>query len=107
VAEWLWLNPVMSWAAWLLAAAQIPFFINFWASIFIGKKIKNDNPWDATTLEWSTPTPPPHGNFTYDVNVYRGPYEYSREDHEGDFYPQWEAPKRDEPAEEPAKKPVA
>ncbi|MDA0765524.1 MAG: cbb3-type cytochrome c oxidase subunit I [Verrucomicrobia bacterium] len=107
VAEWLWLNPVMSWAAWLLAAAQIPFFINFWTSIWWGKKIKNDNPWDATTLEWSTPTPPPHGNFTYDVNVYRGPYEYSREDHEGDFYPQWEAPKRDEPAEEPAKKPVA
>ena len=103
VAEWLWLNPVMSWGAWLLAAAQIPFFINFWMSLKTGKKIKNDNPWDATTLEWATPTPPPHGNFTFDVAVYRGPYEYSRPDRpETDFFPQWEEPKRETPAEAPA-----
>ena len=96
MSDWVWLNPVMSWAAWLLALAQVPFIINFFGSMFIGKKIKNDNPWDATTLEWATPTPPPHGNFTFDVGAYRGPYEYSREDHEGDFFPQWEEPKREQ-----------
>ena len=58
---------------------------------------RNNNP-DATTLEWATPTPPPHGNFTFDVGAYRGPYEYSRDDHEGDFFPQWEEPKREKPA---------
>jgi len=101
VAEWIHLNPLMTFGAIMLALSQVPFFINFCTSIFVGKKIENDNPWDATTLEWATPTPPPHGNFTFDVAAYRGPYEYSREDHEGDFYPQWEEPRRDKPAREP------
>ena len=35
-----------------------------------------------------------HGNFTFDVAVYRGPYEYSRPDCDKDYYPQWEAPKK-------------
>jgi cytochrome c oxidase subunit 1 len=105
VAEWIWMNPLMSWAAWLLALAQVPFFINFWMSAWFGRKIKNDNPWDATTLEWATPTPPPHGNFTFDVAAYRGPYEYSRPDHEGDFFPQWEEPKREQPADDSGEKP--
>ena len=106
VAEWIYLNPIMSWGAWLLALAQIPFIINFISSIWVGKKIKNDNPYDATTLEWATPTPPPHGNFTFDIAVYRGPYEYSRDDHEGDFFPQWEEPTRDKPAEVPVEEPA-
>ena len=102
VAEWIWMNPLMSWSAWLLALAQVPFFINFWMSAKWGRKAKSDNPWDATTLEWATPTPPPHGNFTIDVGAYRGPYEYSRPDHEGDFFPQWEEPNRS-PATEDSK----
>ena len=105
VKDWLWMNELMSWSAWLLAVAQIPFFINFCLSWWAGTKIKSDNPWNATTLEWATPTPPPHGNFTFDVAVYRGPYEYSREDHDKDYYPQWEEPKRDQPAETPAETP--
>ena len=91
----------------MLAVAQIPFVINFFVSMVAGKKIKNDNPYDATTLEWATPTPPPHGNFTFDVAAYRGPYEYSRDDHEGDFFPQWEEPKRNKPVEEPKPTPVS
>lgn len=86
------LNSVMSIAVFVLAAAQLPFIINLFTAWFAGKKVKNDNPWDATTLEWATPTPPGHGNFTFDVAVYRGPYEYSRPDREEDFYPQWEEP---------------
>ena len=50
------------------------------------------NPWDATTLEWAAPTPPPHGNFDVPVAVYRGPYEYSVPGHARDFLPQWEPP---------------
>ncbi len=105
VADWIWMNPLMSWAAWLLAVAQVPFFINFWASAWFGRKVESDNPWGATTLEWATPTPPPHGNFTFDVAAYRGPYEYSRPDHEGDFFPQWEEPNRDHHADPPAENP--
>ena len=28
------------------------------------------NPWDATTLEWTVPSPPPHGNFIKEIIVY-------------------------------------
>ena len=44
--------------------------------------------WDATTLEWATPTPPPHGNFVFEPVVYRGPYEYSVPGHPADYHPQ-------------------
>lgn len=71
------LNVVMSWGAWLLAIAQIPFIINIFWSIRHGKKVTSDNPWNATTLEWATPTPPPHGNFTSEPIVYRSAYDYS------------------------------
>jgi cytochrome c oxidase subunit 1 len=98
------LNIVMSMGAWALAIAQIPFVINLFMSWKFGKKVESDNPWDATTLEWATPTPPGHGNFTFDVAVYRGPYEYSRPDCDKDYFPQWEAPKK--PVEEPAEQPA-
>ncbi len=46
------------------------------------------NPWNATTLEWAAPSPPPHGNFPEPVAIYRGPYEYSVPGHPVDFIPQ-------------------
>ncbi len=84
----IYLNTVSSIAVWCLAASQIPFIINFFWSIKNGKKVTSDNPWDATTLEWQTPTPPPHGNFTHIPEVHRGPYEYSVPNHKTDFTPQ-------------------
>jgi cytochrome c oxidase subunit 1 len=71
------LNRAIFAAAICLALSQIPFIVNFFWSIKHGKKISSDNPWEATTLEWQTPTPPPHGNFERAVEVFRGPYEYS------------------------------
>jgi cytochrome c oxidase subunit 1 len=84
-------NRIVSVAAWCLALAQIPFIINLFVSMYKGEKVKNDNPWDATTLEWDTPTPPPHGNFTKPLVVYRGPYEYSVPGAPRDFTPQTQA----------------
>jgi cytochrome c oxidase subunit 1 len=81
-------NTRISIAAWCLGLAQIPFIINFFWSIKHGKRITSDNPWDATTLEWQTPTPPPHGNFAVTPHVYRGPYEYSVPGAPRDFTPQ-------------------
>jgi cytochrome c oxidase subunit 1 len=86
----LYLNVVMSWAAWLLALAQIPFFLNFVHSIHHGQKVNSDNPWEATTLEWAAPTPPPHGNFLKPLRVYREPYEYNVPGSSKDYSPQWE-----------------
>ena len=81
-------NVHISWAAWLLGISQIPFILNFFISMAKGRKIPSDNPWGATTLEWQTPTPPPHGNFTKPIEVHRGPYEYSVPGHAADFTPQ-------------------
>jgi cytochrome c oxidase subunit 1 len=84
-------NVYISIAAWCLGLAQIPFIINVFWSIKHGKPVTSDNPWDATTLEWQTPTPPPHGNFIKPIIVHRGPYEYSVPGKSKDFTPQTEA----------------
>jgi cytochrome c oxidase subunit 1 len=83
-------NRIVSIAAWCLGLSQIPFILNVFISMFKGQKV-NDNPWDATTLEWQTPTPPPHGNFDKVPVVYRGPYEYSVPGAPRDFTPQNQA----------------
>jgi cytochrome c oxidase subunit 1 len=82
------LNNFILWGAVGLAIAQIPFIINFFYSIRKGEEVHDDNPWQATTLEWQTPTPPPHGNFLRPPEVYRGPYEYSVPGQSKDFLPQ-------------------
>jgi cytochrome c oxidase subunit 1 len=82
------INLYILWAAVGLGLSQIPFIINFFWSIKHGKAVNSDNPWQATTLEWQTPTPPPHGNFEKPIHVYRGPYEYSVPGHATDFTPQ-------------------
>ncbi|HXZ33756.1 MAG TPA: cbb3-type cytochrome c oxidase subunit I [Terriglobales bacterium] len=67
----------MTYAAFVTIAAQLIFVINLFWSMFKGPKA-SDNPWEATTLEWTTVTPPPHDNFGgHTPVVYHGPYEYS------------------------------
>jgi len=88
-APWQGLNVMQLYGAAALFLFQIPFIINFFMSIRSGKPV-SDNPWDATTLEWSAPSPPPHGNFTTVPTVYRGPYEYSVPGASKDFSPQTE-----------------
>ena len=63
-------NVVSSWGAWTMALFQLPFIFNFFWSIRRGEKT-GDNPWDATTLEWAAPSPPPHGNFLVAPSVPR------------------------------------
>jgi cytochrome c oxidase subunit 1 len=70
------IHTFMTYAAIITIAAQFIFVINLFWSMFKGPKA-SDNPWESTTLEWTTATPPPHDNFggrTPVVN--RGPYEY-------------------------------
>lgn len=81
------LTVLSSWGAWLLGLAQIPFIINFFMSIRAGEPVK-ENPWNATTLEWAAPSPPPHGNFETLPVVHRGPYEYSVLGKSEDYWPQ-------------------
>ncbi len=90
-------KPVLHWnkvttiSSMLLVLFQFPFIWNFFTSWKLGVKVGR-NPWDATTLDWDTPTPPPHGNFDKPLEVFRGPYEYSVPGASQDFIPQTQRP---------------
>ena len=82
----------MTIAAFITAAGQLIFLFNFFWSLKHGEKA-SDNPWHATTLEWTTATPPPHDNFGgHYPSVYRGPYEFSVPGATEDYIPQHLAP---------------
>jgi len=69
-------NRFITIAALLLGATQFIFFYNVIWSRFKGPKAA-DNPWQATTLEWDTTSPPPFDNFGgRQMTVYHGPMEY-------------------------------
>ena len=89
--EVLHYNEIMSYSAWLLALAQIPFVINLILTLRQKTAVEaNPNPWNATTVEWTDTTSPPmgHGNFAKAPVIYRGPYEYSVPGDSTDFTPQ-------------------
>jgi cytochrome c oxidase subunit 1 len=71
----------------IMLGFQFVFLYNFIHSMFRGPKAEK-NPWQANTLEWTTESPPPHGNWPELPTVYRGPYEYSHPDREEDYWPQ-------------------
>lgn len=71
----------------IMLTFQVLFFVNFFWSMYKGKKADR-NPWQANTLEWTAASPPPHGNFEKLPTVYRGPYEYSVVGRASDFWPQ-------------------
>ena len=81
------MNQFITYAALAMGAAQILFVLNFIGSWIFGKRAGR-NPWLATTLEWETASPPPHGNFETTPVVYHGPYEYSSPLVEEDWLPQ-------------------
>src|SRR5438477_1706417 len=70
------LQTFMTYAAFITIGAQFIFVINLFWSMLKGPKAA-DNPWEATTVEWTTATPPPHDNFGGQTPVtHNGPYEY-------------------------------
>jgi len=72
-------------AAMITVTVQFLFLFNVIWSYFKGKKA-SDNPWEATTLEWTIPSPPPHDNFEGRIpSVYRGAYEFSVPNAKRDF----------------------
>jgi cytochrome c oxidase subunit 1 len=92
LAQFQPVHKFMTIAAFITAAGQLIFLWNFFWSLKHGEKA-SDNPWHATTLEWSTATPPPHDNFGgHYPSVYRGPYEFSVPGATEDYIPQHLAP---------------
>jgi cytochrome c oxidase subunit 1 len=80
------LHQFITVAALVTGAAQLIFLFNLIYSRFRGAPA-SDNPWQATSLEWSTPTtPPPHNNFGDKLpEVFHDPYQYGVEGSAGDY----------------------
>jgi cytochrome c oxidase subunit 1 len=72
-------------AALVTGAGQFIFLFNLVYSRFKGAPA-SDNPWNATSLEWSIPSPPPPNNFggKHPV-IYHDPYQYGVRGSRGDF----------------------
>ncbi|MDA2934604.1 cbb3-type cytochrome c oxidase subunit I [Acidobacteria bacterium AH-259-D05] len=82
------INIFITLATFVLGVGQAVFLINFFWSLAKGAKA-GENPWKATTLEWTTPSPPPHGNWGEVMpTVHRWPYEYGLEGASQDYIPQ-------------------
>lgn len=73
--EFTWLNRISTVGSWILAAGL--FFSAYYLikGAMSGEKA-TDNPWEGLTLEWQTPSPPPHDNFAETPVVKTWPYEY-------------------------------
>jgi cytochrome c oxidase subunit 1 len=77
------MNQFITVAAILVFFVQLVFVINFFYSIWKGKKMTTKNPWDATTLEWTTPIEPIHGNWPGNLpTVHRWAYDYNKDERE-------------------------
>ena len=72
-------------AAIVTGVSQFIFLYNLIYSRFKGEPA-SQNPWQATSLEWSIPSPPPWNNFggKHPV-VYHDPYQYGIESSTGDY----------------------
>jgi cytochrome c oxidase subunit 1 len=83
------INEFITYSAFALVAVQVVFVLNFFGSLVFGRR-SGPNPWNANSLEWVAPSPPPHGNFLTPLTVYRGPYEYSVPGRAADYWLQTE-----------------
>ena len=84
------LNKMITIVSIVVFATNLMFVFNFFYSIFKGRKVRTMNPWNANTLEWTTPINPGHGNWPGDIpEVYRWPYDYGKDGR--DFIPQTES----------------
>jgi len=82
------LNQIITAFAIIAALGQALFLFNFFYSIFRGPKAPQ-NPWNSTTLEWTTPVEHIHGNWPGELpTVHRWPYDYSKPGASQDFITQ-------------------
>jgi len=83
------LNEFITVAAIIVFFLQVVFVVNFFYSIWKGRRLTEANPYNASTLEWTTPIDAGHGNWPGKLPaVQRWPYDYGKDGRE--FYPQVE-----------------
>ncbi|WP_236974970.1 cytochrome c oxidase subunit I [Membranihabitans maritimus] len=81
------INQFVTIGAIITFFVQLIFVVNFFYSIWNGRKMKSKNPYKANTLEWTTPIDTGHGNWPGKLPVVeRWPYDYSKNGE--DYVPQ-------------------
>ena len=81
------LNTFITTVAMIVFLVQLLFLLNFFYSMFKGRKVTVANPWESNTLEWTTPIHPGHGNWPGEIpEVHRWAYDYGKDGKE--FIPQ-------------------
>jgi len=76
--EFTLLNRISTVGSWMIGAGFALVGVYLIHAIRKGAKAPA-NPWEALTLEWQTPSPPPHENFIGTPVVNNWPYEYRPE----------------------------
>ncbi len=87
------MNQFITIAAIIGFMAQLVFVVNFFWSMYKGKKVTSQNPWGSNSLEWTTPIEAGHGNWPGKIpTVQRWSYDYGKDGHE---FTQQHVPLRD------------
>jgi cytochrome c oxidase subunit 1 len=73
--EFTLLNQISTIGSWFLAAGLL-YSAHYLAKAMRKGPAAGANPWRSLTLEWQTPSPPPHENFEKTPQVESWPYEY-------------------------------
>ena len=84
------MNKFITVAAIVVFALQVMWVVNFFYSIWFGKEMTKRNPYDANTLEWTTPIRAGHGNWPGKIPaVHRWAYDYGKDgiDHIPQYVP--------------------
>lgn len=76
------LQMLSTFGSWILVTGVVLVLGTWIHALLKGEKTTEENPWNSSTLEWQTATPPNLFNFEEDVVVTREPYDYEgfRED---------------------------
>jgi cytochrome c oxidase subunit I len=73
-------NKFITTAAIIVFGLQVLFVVNFFWSIWKGKKVTTKNPWGSNSLEWTTDINPGHGNWGEKLPVvHRWAYDYGKD----------------------------
>ena len=77
------MNKFITIAAIITFLAQLVFIVNFFYSMYKGKRVTTQNPWQSNSLEWTTPIDAGHGNWPGKIpTVHRWPYDYGKDERE-------------------------
>ena len=78
IADYTIFNKLSTIGSWIIGFGFLIAAFYLFYAMFFGPKASG-NPWNAATLEWDSPSPPPIQNFEKDPIVTKGPYDYSIE----------------------------